>query len=331
MLEVVVEVALGIAIVFAGGLLFTNAIEYLGYRMRWTGSFTGSVIAPLFTSTPELIILVVALWVYGGESGEDIGIGTVLGQPFMAATIIFPVIIGVALLGHALGRRNRVSLGVERSMVIPYIFFTVLYPLVLVPALLGSWVKLPSVMVFALAYVLYSYSMYRAKASLIEEAETPYIAVAMRLKGQTVTMVSSVLQLALSIALIFLGARLMVEGIDSLSGVIRVSAMAMAILIAPLATVLPESISAIIWTFKGRDTLAVGAIIGEKVLYSTLYPAIGIALTDWALDIYGLASVLIVEVVSLIILYYIWKGVINATVGLLGLAGYLTFLAIILL
>jgi len=89
--------------------------------------------------------------------------------------------------------------------------------------------------------------------------------------------------------------------------------------------VLPESITAIIWAFKGRDTLAVSAMVGEKILYSTVYPALGLLLTRWELDAPAIASVALVEVISLLILYHILRGALTPDVAAIGLAGYIGF------
>lgn len=312
----------GIIVTIAGGLLFTNAIEFVGYKLRWTGSFTGAVIAPVVTSSPELILFLVAVVVYGGRVGEEIGIGTLLGQPFMAATIVYPIIIAIAAVGYLIRKRDDAVLEVERVLVVPYIVFTLLYPLVLVPTFVADATVKYSVGVLILAsYFAYTYVMYKRGGELIEEVEEVYLG---RVFDKSPLLMAWV-QLAISVLLIFYGAKMMVYGMDALSRHIEASPMAVAILVAPLATVLPESITAIIWTARNRDTMAVGALIGEKVLYSTFYPAIGILLTSWTLDVHAMVSVVIVEAVSLLMLYYVWKGRIGYAVGALGLAGYLAY------
>jgi len=312
----------GIAITFLGGLLFTNAIEYVGHKARWTGSFTGAVVAPLFTSMPELIIFLVALYVYGGDIGEKIGVGTILGQPFMAATIIFPTMFLVALAGYLLKRRHDLVLEVERILVIPYIIFTVLYPLVLLPLLPIGYGKYAASAVLLLSYILYTGIMFRSKSMLISEAEEIYLKRVFR-KGSWIPMVA--LQLTIAVALLIMGSRTLVSGIDDASKNLDVSPIALAILVTPLAAVLPESITAVIWTFRGKDTLAVAAMIGEKVLYSTFYPAIGLILTEWEIDSHAILSVIIVEITSLIILYHVWKGKLTLDVAAIGLGGYMVF------
>jgi len=59
--EVLTLVGGGLIVIFAA-VLFTNAIEYLGFKMNWSGSFVGAVLAPLFTSFPELVVFLVAVF-----------------------------------------------------------------------------------------------------------------------------------------------------------------------------------------------------------------------------------------------------------------------------
>ena len=53
--------------------------------------------------------------------------------------------------------------------------------------------------------------------------------------------------------------------------------------------------------------------------------ASGVIVTSWALDLPSLVSVVIVEIVSLLILYHIFKGKLTPDVALIGLAGYVGF------
>ena len=49
------------AIVLAGALLFTNAVEWLGHRLRLGEGAVGSILAAVGTATPETLIAIVAL------------------------------------------------------------------------------------------------------------------------------------------------------------------------------------------------------------------------------------------------------------------------------
>ena len=77
--------------------------------------------------------------------------------------------------------------------------------------------------------------------------------------------------------------------------------------IIPIATVIPETITALIWGYRGKDTLSVGSLVGEKILYATFYPALGLFLTSWALNIDAVFSVICTTVVSLLLLVLILK------------------------
>jgi hypothetical protein len=92
------------------------------------------------------------------------------------------------------------------------------------------------------------------------------------------------IQLAASVPLLLAGSYVMVGSAADMSRALGIPAISLSIIVIPLATALPETLSSLIWAFRGRDTLAVGALIGESVMFSTVYPALGILLTGWRLN-----------------------------------------------
>jgi len=244
----------------------------------------------------------------------------------MTATVIFPVMFLVALVGYLLGSRNDMVLEVERILIIPYLLFTALYPVTIVPVFVdlhGARLAVSAALLGS--YVAYVYVMYRRHALIIEEAEEPYLS---RLLGIRWRLASSFLQLTVAVLMIMLGARLMVPTIDIASRQLSMSPIALSILVVPVATVLPESITAIIWAYRGKDTLAVAALVGEKALYSTIYPGLGLVVTSWEIGIEGIISVAIVEAASLIILYHVYRGRLTWDVAAIGLASYASYVAL---
>src|SRR3954453_7020411 len=74
------------AVVLAGALLFTNAIEWIGHRLGLGEGAVGSILAAVGTATPETLIAIVAL--LGAEQGsEDVAIGAIVGAPFLLGTL----------------------------------------------------------------------------------------------------------------------------------------------------------------------------------------------------------------------------------------------------
>ena len=88
-------------------------------------------------------------------------------------------------------------------------------------------------------------------------------------------------QLGCGFGLILLGAKGFVYGIEHLAPRWGISALALSLLIVPVATELPEKVNSILWIRRRRDTLAVGNITGAMVFQGSLLPALGIMLTAW--------------------------------------------------
>jgi cation:H+ antiporter len=75
-----------------------------------------------------------------------------------------------------------------------------------------------------------------------------------------------------------------------------------ALLLAPVATELPEKFNSVTWTWKGRDTLAVGNITGAMVFQATFPVSVGLLFTEWRLTGMALFSALVALTSALIVL-----------------------------
>src|ERR687891_2336084 len=98
----VVLLAASFAIILAGALLFTNAVEWLGDRLAIGEGAVGSLLAAVGTAMPESFIPIVA-GIRGAEGSADVAIGAIVGAPFLLATIAM-MLVGLAALGY---RRRR--------------------------------------------------------------------------------------------------------------------------------------------------------------------------------------------------------------------------------
>ena len=74
-----------------------------------------------------------------------------------------------------------------------------------------------------------------------------------------------------------------VEQLVRASERIGVEPLVLSLVLAPLATELPEKVNSIFWARNGKDTLALGNLTGAMVFQSTLPVALGLAFTDWHL------------------------------------------------
>jgi cation:H+ antiporter len=69
-----------------------------------------------------------------------------------------------------------------------------------------------------------------------------------------------------------------------------VEPLVLSLVLAPLATELPEKANSFFWIRDGKDSLALGNITGAMVFQSTIPIAVGLAFTDWDLDRFAVMS-----------------------------------------
>ncbi len=298
MIETVASLLSSIVMVFLAAMLFVNTVEYVGCRFSLGSSFIGAIISPLFTSFPEMVVFLVAVFI---AKEESIGIGTIFGQPFMASSLSYGLVGVAAVIGYLLKKRDNLTFKVDRSLIIPYAFVTIFFPLTIVPSIVGFH-KLFG-LIFLASYFYYVWMMYKRKlAEVIEEADDLYIC-----RIIPYPTVSIVIQSLCSLILLYIGSEKLVESVKELALHTGMSEMGLALVIVPAATAIPETVSALIWSYRGKDTLSIGALVGEKILYSTFYPGLGLLLTSWVLDDHAYMSVIATTIISLIFLYYIEK------------------------
>ena len=89
------------------------------------------------------------------------------------------------------------------------------------------------------------------------------------------------------------GAHLFVEELLSIAESLGVEPLVLALILAPLATELPEKVNSFFWVREGKDALALGNITGAMVFQSTIPVGIGLIFTDWELSGNAVLSVVL--------------------------------------
>jgi len=240
--------------------------------------------------------------------------------------------VGIAvLISLVLKKRSEGKLHVEKSLAVPYIFITILFPLTVVPGFIpGHLSKVAFGVIFLLAFVFYGWLMFHRKGAEGEQEEAEFCYIGRLLPDNThYQLTASIVQLLVAVGLLYFGSEKMVNSVSEISQSINISPMGLALIIVPAATAIPETISALIWSFRGKDTLAMGALVGEKVLFSTFYPGVGLLVTSWALDKHAYWSVVGTTIVSLMLLYFILKGTIRWQVLMIGLISFVVYTALV--
>src|SRR5215216_7498050 len=93
-------------IILLGAELFTNGIEWFGRKLELAEGAIGSVLAAVGTALPETMIPIIAILSGGGsDASHGIGVGAILGAPFMLSTLAM-FVTGIAVL-YAGRKRTR--------------------------------------------------------------------------------------------------------------------------------------------------------------------------------------------------------------------------------
>jgi cation:H+ antiporter len=280
---------LGVAFVLllAGAIIFTNAVEWAGIRLGWGAGAVGSILAAVATALPESVIPVVAI-LSGEESGE-IAIGAILGAPFLLATLAM-LLVGISTHVFAERRDQDADLDIHppttaRDLVITMVFLTG----ALVLGHVGSeTVRIAAAVLFVLAYVGYAWRTVAHGGETGEEPGNLYFDPS---KGDPPATVWVVAQCLAGVVAIVGGAQLFVTQVEQIAHEAGVSALVLALVVAPLATELPEKVNSILWSRRGKDALALGNITGAMVFQSMIPVAVGLAFTPWAFTAPSTAAV----------------------------------------
>jgi cation:H+ antiporter len=273
-------VVLGVALVviLAGAELFTNGIEWFGRKLQLAEGAVGSVLAAVGTALPETMIPIIAILFATGEASHEIGVGAILGAPFMLSTLAM-FVTGLGVLIVARRRPNGDTMTVDTDVLGHDMrYFGIAYGLAIGAAFLPLdpvWPKWIVAAVLLGIYAWYVKGHFEADPDVDVEDLAPLRfhrldRGAHRADPATPRLRVVNLQVAFALGLIIVGAIAFVDAVEHLASQIGVSEVLLALVIAPIATELPEKFNSIIWVRQGKDTLAMGNITGAMVFQSTI-------------------------------------------------------------
>jgi cation:H+ antiporter len=280
--------AAAFALIIGGAILFTNAIEWSGKRLDLGEGAVGSLLAAVGTALPESLIPVVAV-LSGGES-EQVAIGAIVGAPFMLGTV------GMLLVGaSALAFRRRRSSGSEvtpddSSLRRDLSLFLPCFAIGIGLGLIDSTsVHIAGAVGLLIAYGAYVRRTIRQSGESEDVDEIESLKFDPSREGQPRN-IAIVAQLVIALLMIVGGAELFVEEVVTVAEALGISALVLSLVLAPLATELPEKLNSVLWMRRDKDTLAVGNITGAMAFQSTVPIALGLTVTDWDLDRFAVAA-----------------------------------------
>ena len=114
-MDVLILIGAFLVILF-GAELFTNGIEWFGRKLELAEGAVGSVLAAVGTALPETMIPIIAILSGGGSAASHgIGVGAILGAPFMLSTLAM-FVTGIAVLYVGRMRTKRDDMPVDTGV-----------------------------------------------------------------------------------------------------------------------------------------------------------------------------------------------------------------------
>jgi cation:H+ antiporter len=225
------------------------------------------------------MIPIIAILFASGASSHEVGVGAILGAPFMLATLAM-FVTGIAVLYVARRRATGDDMRVDTAVLAHDMrYFFIAYAIAIGAAFLPTdpdWLKWIVAVVLLGIYAWYVKGHFEKDpdvdasdlAPLRFQRLDPAARVDQAAAAPRLRVVN--LQVLTALGLIVLGAIFFVDAVSHLATQLNLDPALLALVIAPIATELPEKFNSVIWVRQGKDTLAMGNITGAMVFQSTI-------------------------------------------------------------
>jgi cation:H+ antiporter len=277
------------AVMLVGVVVFTNAVEWAGLRLDLGHGAVGSVLAAVATAMPESLIPVVV--VVQGRHAAGIAVGAIAGAPFLLATLAMAVCGAAALIYRA--RRGSARLQPDRHATArDLVVVLCALPLAIAAGLLHARpLRLTCAAVLVAGYAAVTWKTI-IEASHEGSGAEPASLYFDTTKNDPPNTFQILAQTLTGLGLLIGAAELFVSSIEHLAHGLGANPLVLTLVIAPLATELPEELNSVTWIRQGKDTLALGNITGAMVFQSMPLVALGMVFTDWRLTTPALLAIL---------------------------------------
>jgi cation:H+ antiporter len=309
-----IEILVLLVLIVACCALFTNAIEWTGHRFQLSEGAVGSVLAAVGTALPETLVPIIAI-VSGflgtsatltKEVGESIGIGAILGAPFLLSTLAM-FVTASALFYFSAKKKRDLNLKIDSHLFRrDFHYFFPAYGCVFLASFIQiHWVKAALAAGLVGFYGLYVYRTLQKEHVPDEEFHLDALMFAPRRKEPPTSMIF--VQLFTSLVVLLVLVHFFVDEINDVAGVLKIPALILSLIITPIATELPEKFNSVVWIRGQKDNLALGNITGAMVFQSCIPTAIGLLFTPWILNGEAMLSVGLCMGSSLMVYLVAWR------------------------
>jgi len=245
-MEIILSIVGGLLLLFVGAEGLIRGSSNLAIKIGITPLVVGLTVVAFGTSAPELVVSLKAALI----GNSSITIGNVLGSNIANIALI----LGVSAMIRPLNVNTNV---IKRE--IPFmIILSVLVLLLSLDGILGFVEGL----IFILILISYTIlSIVFAKKEKNQEVEAEFKE---GLKSK-LNIPTSILFTICGLAILILGANLLVQGAVTLAKLFKVSDVVIGLTIIAIGTSLPELITSIVASYKNETDIAIGNVVGSNI------------------------------------------------------------------
>jgi cation:H+ antiporter len=276
------------AVIYLACEYFVNGVEWVGQRMQLGATAVGTVLAAFGTALPESAVTFMAVVFGTSPDQKDIGVGAAMGGPLVLATLAY------AVVGFALQRKRsgagRGAAGAsciradQRRLARDQGWFMAIFVFKVGLGLFAfSWKPWLGIL-FLAAYGLYVRGELANEGDVVPAEADALEPLKFRPRDPNPSMNWAAAQTLAALLVIAVASRVFVLQIEQLGLLMGMSPHVAALLLAPVATELPEIMNAMIWVRQGKERLALANISGAMMIQATVPSALGIFMTPWLLD-----------------------------------------------
>lgn len=253
----ILSLLFGLALLVKGGDLFVSAAVRIAEFLRMPRVVIGSTLVSLATTTPELVVSLMA----GGKGESGLAVGNAIGSCICN--------IGLILGITAAFRHIDVHPRALRTPLIAMLGFGVLLFLMSLDLRLTRWQG--AVLVLGgLVYFIFDFAQHARDTKPADVAEAREIEAAVggpvgRRFGWLHSKPGSVLQFLLGTGLVVLGSRFLVDAAVNLASALGVPSIIIGLTVIAVGTSLPELVTAIMSSRTNASDLAVGNVLGANI------------------------------------------------------------------
>ncbi len=249
----IIEIIIGIILLFAGGELFIKAAISLSLTLGIPHIVIGLTVVSLGTSSPELLVSLNSIF----KGSDSLAVSNVIGSNIFNVLVV----LGISSLIKPLKVKSRI---VRRD--VPLLIAISCAVWAMSSTGLLTW-QAGIFLIFCLTLnTIWEINTMKENVEETKNAE-PEIEESQVLERSNLNIIFN---LIFGVLLLSFGSNILVNGSQSLATLLGVNEIIIGLTIVSTGTSLPELVTSIIAAFKGKTDLAIGNVIGSNLLNQLL-------------------------------------------------------------